>query len=241
MTMHQAIFLPANSRKFKDFGFMQAYLSFKPDLSEERHSFGPLITIDDALLKPGAKGFGLHSHKDVEMVTFVVQGEVKHIDPDNIIHNGTLAAKGVQIISAGTGIIHNEENNSTEDALQALQIWFKPRENGLSPRYAKKPLKASEYTNQLNCILSPTGENESLFVQQDVFVHYCLTNTRQTLSYQPHGENRNVFIYLVEGQVVSNDKTLTKGDGYGILDCGKINLNILSGTELLLFDLGHTA
>ena len=238
MTMHQAIFLPANSRKFKDFGFMRAYLSFKPDLSVERHSFGSLITIDDAILKPGAKGFGLHSHKDVEVVTFVVQGEVKHIDPDIIIHNGTLSAKGVQIISAGTGIVHNEENNSAENELHALQIWFKPRENGIPPNYAKKSLKASEYTNQLNCILSQTGENESLLVQQDVFVHYCLTNTHKTLDYQPRGERRKVFIYLVAGQIFINDKALTKGDGYGILECGKVNLSILSGTEFLLFDLG---
>jgi quercetin 2,3-dioxygenase len=67
-----SVFLPANSRKFKDFGFMKAYLSFKPDLSEERYSFSSLITIDDAILKPGAKGFGLHSHKNIEVVTFVV-------------------------------------------------------------------------------------------------------------------------------------------------------------------------
>jgi len=123
---------------------MQAYMSFKPDLSEERHSFGSLITIDDAILKPGAKGFGLHSHKDVEVVTFVVQGEVKHIDPDNDMHTGTLSAKGVQVITAGTGIIHNEENNSAEEELQALQIWFKPRKNSIPPSYAKKSLKASD-------------------------------------------------------------------------------------------------
>jgi len=239
MTVHQALFFSANSRKFKDFGFMQAYLSFKPDLSVERQSFGSLITIDDAILRPGAKGFGLHSHKDVEVVTFVVQGEVKHIDPANAIHSGTLSAKGIQIISAGTGIVHNEENHSAEEELHVLQIWFKPRENGLSPSYAKKSLKASDYINQLNCILSPTGENDSLLVQQDVFVHYCLTDTHKTLSYQPHGESRRVFIYLIEGHISINDKVLTKGDGYGILECKNVNLGILSDTEFLLFDLGN--
>ncbi len=238
MTHHHALFLPANSRIFKDFGFMQAFLSFKPDLSEERHSFGPLITIDDAILKPGAKGFGLHSHQDVEVVTFVVQGEVKHIDPDNAMHTGTLNAKGIQIISAGTGIIHNEENNSAEDELHALQIWFKPRENGITPSYAKKSLNASDYTNQLTCILSPNGENDSLVVQQEVFIYYCLSNTNKTLSYQLHRQNRRVFIYVIEGDVLINDKTLTKGDGYGIVECENVDLNILPDTELLLFDMG---
>lgn len=103
---------------------MQAHLSFKPDLPEERHAFGPLITLDDAILKPGAKGFGLHPHRDVEVVTFVVQGEIRHIDPDHDRHTGTLAAKGVQLITAGTGIVHNEENNAADKALHALQIWI---------------------------------------------------------------------------------------------------------------------
>ncbi len=238
MTQHQAIFLPANSRKFKDFGFMKAYLSFKPDLAEERHSFGSLITIDDAILKPGAKGFGLHSHKDVEVVTFVVQGEVKHIDPKNAAHTGTLTAKGIQVITAGTGIEHNEENNSTDDELHALQIWFKPREHAITPSYAKKTLTASEYTNQLTCILSPNGENDSPVVQQDAFIYYCLSNTNKTLSYKPHEESRSVFIYVIEGQVIVNDKTLTKGDGYGLLECKNVDLNSLPDTELLLFDMG---
>jgi len=238
MTHHQAIFLPANSRKFKDFGFMKAYLSFKPDLAEERHSFGSLITIDDAILKPGAKGFGLHSHKDVEVVTFVVQGEVKHIDPDNAMHTGTLSAKGIQVITAGTEIVHNEENYSADDELHALQIWFKPRENGITPSYAKKTLKVSDYTNQLTCILSPNGENDSLIVQQEAFIYYCLSNTNKTLSYEPHGDSRRVFIYVIEGDVLINDKALTKGDGYGILDCENVDLNILPDTELLLFDMG---
>jgi redox-sensitive bicupin YhaK (pirin superfamily) len=238
MTHHQAIFLPANSRKFKDFGFMKAYLSFKPDLAEERHSFGSLITIDDAILKPGAKGFGLHSHKDVEVVTFVVQGEVKHIDPSNSIHTGTLSAKGIQVITAGTGIDHNEENNSADDELHVLQIWLKPRENGITPNYAKKSLNASDYTNQLTCILSPNGENDSLVVQQEVFIYYCLANINKTLTYQPHGQSRRVFIYVIEGDVLINDKALTKGDGYGILECKNVDLNILPDTELLLFDMG---
>lgn len=238
MSRPQDLFLPANSRKFKDFGFMQAYLCFKPDLAEERHSFGSLVTIDDAILKPGAKGFGLHSHKDVEVVTFVVQGEVKHIDPDNPLHTGTLSAKGIQVITAGTGIVHNEENNSADDELHALQIWFKPRENGITPSYAKKSLKAYAYTNQLTCILSPNGENNSLVVQQEAFIYYCLSNTNKTLSYGPHGESRRVFIYVIEGDVLINDKALNKGDGYGILECENVDLNILPGTELLLFDMG---
>ncbi len=166
-----------------------------------------------------------------------MQGEVKHIDPDNPLHTGTLSAKGIQVITAGTGIVHNEENNSADDELHALQIWFKPRENGMTPNYAKKSLKAYDYTNKLSCILSPTGENDSLAVQQDVFIYYCLANTSKTLTYQPHEQSRRVFIYVIEGDVIINNKSLSKGDGYGILECKNVDLSILPDTELLLFDM----
>ncbi len=217
---------------------MQAHLSFKPDLPEERHAFGPLITLDDAILKPGAKGFGLHPHQDVEVVTFVVQGEIKHIDPDHDRHTGTLAAKGVQVITAGTGIVHNEENNSADKVLHALQIWFKPRENGITPSYAKKPLQASAYTNQLACVLSPDGEGGSLVVQQEAYLYYCLSDTNKALSHQTHQQSHNVFIYVIEGQVSINGRPLTKGDGYGILACESITLDMVPNTEMLLFELG---
>ena len=105
---------------------MQAYLSFKPDLSEERHSFGSLITIDDAILKPGAKGFGLHSHQDVEVVTFVVPGEVKPIDPDNALHIGTLSAKGIQVITAERGSI-------TMRRITLLMMSCTPYKSGSNP------------------------------------------------------------------------------------------------------------
>jgi len=235
----QTLILPANSRKCKDFGFMQAYLSFKPDLPEDRQSFGALITIDDAILKPDAKGFGIHSHKDVEIVTFIVQGTVKHVDPHDEQHSEILSAKGIQIISAGTGIEHNEENESATDELHALQIWFKPRENGMEPRYASQTLKATDYTNQLTCILSPQGVNGSLVVQQDAYMYYCLTDTDKAVTYEPQGNHRRVFIYVIEGQLLIHDRTLIKGDGYGILECDQIDLKLLPNAEILLFDMAN--
>ncbi len=106
------LYLPPATRHFEDFGFMQAYLSFKPNFSEERQCFGSLVTIDDSMLQPGAKGFGLHPHKDVEVITFMISGEVKHIDSNNASLNGTLKSKGIQIKTAGSGIVHNEDVQS---------------------------------------------------------------------------------------------------------------------------------
>lgn len=230
---------PAQTREYKDFGFMQAHLSFKPHLPPERQSFGSLITIDDAILIPGAKGFGIHQHKDVEVVTFVIQGEVKHIDPNEERHTGTLKAKGVQIITAGTGITHNEENHSAEEELHVLQIWFKPRQPGLSPSYEKKHLTASDYINRLSCILSPDGLNGSLIMQQDAFVYYHLAKSENSLTYTAKSENRRIFIYSIAGDIFINTEKLMKGDGCGLVGYRSIELTASPNAEFLLFDLTH--
>lgn len=237
MNNQSMLLYPAQTREFKDFGFMQAHLSFKPHLAAERQSFGALITIDDAILKPGATGFGLHQHKDVEVVTFVIQGEVKHIDPNEERHTGTLEAKGVQIIIAGTGITHNEENHSAEEELHVLQIWFKPRQPGLKPYYAKKLLNQPDYTNRLACILSADGLDGSLVIQQDAFVYYYLATSENSLTYIAKSENRRIFIYLIAGNITINGEQLTKGDGCGLIGYRNIELNISVGAEFILFDL----
>ena len=197
MNEENEIFLPASTRKFEDFGFMQAYLSFKSNLSPERRNFGSLVTIDDAVLKPGAKGFGLHPHNDTEVITFMVEGEGLHIDPNEAKHTGTLKAKGVQIISAGTGIMHNEENNSSEEAMKAIQIWFLPREKGLKPNYSKTHLDEETYLNKLVCVLSPDGRNGSLTVQQDVLMLYSKNGSKPRLFLQGAGTGKKI-VYLYD-------------------------------------------
>ena len=228
---------PAQTREYKDFGFMRAHLSFKPHLAAGRQSFGSLITIDDAILKPGATGFGFHQHKNVEVVTFVIQGEVKHIDPNEEQHSGTLKAKGVQIITAGTGITHNEENHSAEEELHVLQIWFKPRQPGLNPNYAKKSLNRFDYIDQLLCILSPDGLDGSLVMQQDAYVYYCLATSPNPLTYTAKSETRRTFIYLIAGDILINAEKLTKGDGCGLIGYRNIELTTSTDAEFLLFDL----
>lgn len=237
MNNQYMLLFPAQTREYKDFGFMRAHLSFKPHLPAERQSFGSLITIDDAILKPGATGFGLHQHKDVEVVTFVIQGEVRHIDPNEERHTGTLKAKGVQIITAGTGITHNEENHSTDEELHVLQIWFKPREQGLNPTYTKKFLNQPDYINRLSCILSPDGLDGSLVLQQDAFVYYSLATSANSLIYTAKSENRRIFIYLIAGNILINTEKLTKGDGCGLIGCQNIELTTSTDAEFLLFDL----
>lgn len=231
------LFLPASTRKFEDFGFMQAHLCFKPNLAPERQRFGALITIDDGVLQPAAKGFGFHPHHDVEVVTFMVSGEVNHIDPNDASHNGCLKAKGIQIITAGSGIVHNEENNSETDMMRALQIWLTPRAKNLPPSFHRKYIEAREYESSLICVLSPDGLDESLVVQQNAYISYGNFHNSISLSYQPKLESNHAFVYIIDGRMDVLGQELVKGDGFGLRDSWEFSMEISNDYEFLVFDV----
>ena len=231
------IYHPADTREFKDFGFMQAYLSFKPHLDADRHNFGPLVTIDDGTLAPAAKGFGLHPHKDVEVVTFMVGGEVQHIDPNVPEHTGTLTAKGIQVITAGTGIVHNEINNSNDDPMRALQIWFRPRATNLAPAYSKKPLNSASHTDQFELVLAPDGTDGALVAQQDVWMSYGSFTHAQSITYRPQTIGNGVYVFVINGSAIAGDQRLEKGDGFALSDVNTVEISIDAKAELLVFDL----
>ena len=230
-------FLPASTRKFEDFGFMQAHLCFKPSLTPERHRFGALVTIDDGVLQPAAKGFGIHPHKDVEVVTFMVEGEVNHIDPNDASHNGRLKAKGIQIITAGSGILHNEENNSETEIMRALQIWFAPRARNLPPSFARQHLEKADYDNRLVCILSPDGSDGSLVVQQNAYISYGNFRDPEKLSYEPKLQTNHSFIYVINGKLSVLGQELSKGDGFGVRDSQEFSLVVSASCEFLVLEV----
>lgn len=233
----EMVYHPAATREFKDFGFMQAHLSFKPHLEAGRRRFGPLITIDDGTLSPGAKGFDLHPHQDVEVVTFMVSGEVSHIDPVVPAHNGTVKAKGLQVISAGTGILHNEVNNSRTMPMRALQIWFEPRAKGLVPAYSSKELETADHTNRFQLVLSADGADGSLVVQQEVRLSYGKFDRHGVLSFSPFSPERSLYIFMIEGEATVAGLALGKGDGVGLLRSGNLEITVSAKAEILIFEL----
>ncbi len=237
MSLEQLLFFPAKTRKFEDFGFMQAYLSFKPELDGHRKNFGAITTIDDGTLLPGAKGFGIHGHQNVEVVTFMLEGEVNHLDPRVSAHNGSLAAKGLQVISAGTGILHNEENASETYIMRALQIWFTPRSQSLFPEYDRRHLEPQEYTNTLRLVLSPEGRENSLVIQQDVFMSYGLFTHKGREPYKKYLHANACYVYLIEGEATVEQQTLGKGDGLGVFGQEEFMIETSPSTEFLIIEV----
>jgi len=161
---------PREERKFADIGFAQIHFSFRADyIEKKRHNFGALWNLDEGLMDPDSKGFGMHPHKDMEVVTLLLNGEGHHKDNQNNV--GTLKSKGVQLITAGTGIMHEEYNYSKTEQYVGYQIFLHPREKGLKPKYQKIELSTDDYTNKLRLIVTPDGRNNTLAIANDSFLN----------------------------------------------------------------------
>jgi redox-sensitive bicupin YhaK (pirin superfamily) len=225
------------TREAVSFPFMKAFHSFRPHLQNDRKHFGTLVAIDDATVLPASKGFGFHSHNNLEVITFLIEGEVNHEDKNVPAHNGTLIGPACQLITSGTGIVHNERNNSETEQFRGLQIWILPRANELTPKYSKKRLSANDHTNQLELIISPDGENNSLTIQQDAYIYYGVFNRPEHLQYENKRHGNITYCYVYRGELETQGTTLRQGDAVGLTNAELLKAHVKTGAEILLFDI----
>lgn len=195
--------------------------------------FGPLRVINEDWVAPGA-GFPTHPHDNMEIVTYVLQGELAHRDS---MGNGSSIKPGdVQRMSAGTGVRHSEFNPSATDPLRFLQIWILPRTQGLAPGYEQRAFTAAERRGRLRLVGSPDGREGSVTVHQDVLLFAgCFDDDeRATLSLAP---GRKAWVQIVRGAISVNGTRLEEGDGAAAV--GERSLEFTGGaaSELLAFDL----
>lgn len=192
--------------------------------------FGNLRVINEDTVKQGM-GFGKHSHQDMEIISYVIEGEIVHQDS---LGTGSAIKPGeIQRMSAGTGILHSEFNASKIDSLHFLQIWIIPEEMGLQPSYEQKTISKSN--NQLILIGSREGRDGSLTIHQhvDLYVAYLLSNAH--INY-PVKTTHKLWLQVVKGQINVNGNQLSAGDGAVIEDENSIEIKARDTAEILLFD-----
>jgi redox-sensitive bicupin YhaK (pirin superfamily) len=195
--------------------------------------FSDLRVINDDRIEPG-QGFGTHGHRDMEIITYVLQGTLAHKDS---LGNGSLILPGeVQRMSAGTGIRHSEFNPSDTEPVYLLQIWILPRAEGLQPGYEQKMFDRTQAQGQWQLNVSPDGRDGSLSMQQDAFLWSAILETEQTLSYEPK-PNRSAWLQLATGVLQVNDRLLEAGDGLAVTDEPVQLKGVSRQSEVLLFDL----
>lgn len=227
---------PAAARGRADFGWLDSRhtFSFGQYHDPDHMGFGALRVINEDRVSPG-KGFDTHGHKDMEIISFVMEGGLEHkasIGTGSIIRPGEL-----QRMSAGTGIRHSEYNHSKTDPVHFLQIWVIPEQEGLTPGYEQKAFPAAEQQNRLRLIGSRDGREGSLTIHQDVELYGSLLAAGKALAFTVR-ENRGVWLQMVRGETTAAGQPMKAGDGLGIVQAGDWRIEASADAEFLLFDLG---
>ena len=228
---------PAAARGHANHGWLDTYFSFSfANYYDPKHmGFRDLRVINEDWVSAG-KGFGAHPHNDMEIITYIIEGELSH--RDNTGREATIKQHDVQRMSAGTGVVHSEYNNSAKP-VHLLQIWIMPEADGLQPSYEDRTFPREDKQNRLRLIASHDGRDGSTRINQDASVYASLLDSGKTLDLdlQP---GRHAWVQLIGGELEVNGTRLAKGDGAAIRDESKLTLTSAGSNgiaEFLLFDL----
>jgi redox-sensitive bicupin YhaK (pirin superfamily) len=224
----------AKERGHANHGWLDSYhtFSFADYYDPEHMGFGPLRVINEDRVQPG-KGFGTHGHRDMEIISYVLEGALGHQDS---MGNGSSIVPGdVQRMSAGTGVRHSEYNHSKDGVTHFLQIWIEPKFTGIRPSYEQKHFSAEDKRGRLRLIASPDGRDGSVSMNQDASLYAGLFDGAERAELPLAGSRRG-YVHVARGSISVNGQRLDAGDAMK-LDGGTIELKGGKAAEVLVFDL----
>lgn len=225
----------SQDRGYADHGWLQSFHSFSfAGYYDPRHmGFGPLRVINEDRIAPGT-GFGTHGHRDMEIISYVLSGELAHKDSMGNIKG--IPPGDVQRMSAGTGVQHSEFNHAVGQSTHFLQIWIEPDQLGIAPSYEQKTFPAQEKRGTLRRVASPDGAEGSVTIHADAVLYAGLLDGAESasLSLDPQ---RKAYVHLVRGALKVNGTALLAGDAALLQDEAQLTLNEGSDAEVLVFDL----
>ena len=225
----------ASERGRSNHGWLESAHTFSfSSYYDARHmGFGPLRVINDDRVTPGA-GFGAHGHRDMEILSYVLEGALAHKDS---LGNGSVIRPGdVQRMSAGTGIQHSEFNASATEPVHFLQIWIVPDQVGHAPGYEQKYFSAEEKRGRLRLVASRDGREDSVSLHQDAEVYAALLDGDDAVEFALNS-GRLAWIQVARGELRVDDQPLHEGDGLALDEPGRVRLDSARAAEVLLFDL----
>jgi redox-sensitive bicupin YhaK (pirin superfamily) len=225
----------ANDRGHAQHGWLESFHTFSfAEYHEPEHmGFRDLRVINEDFVAPG-RGFGSHSHRDMEIVSVVLDGVLVH--RDSMGNTSEIRPGEVQRMTAGTGVTHSEHNGSQTERVHFLQIWILPERAHLDPSYEQRSFPDGDRLNTLRLLASRSGEQGSIRLHQDVALYGSLLGPGKTVSYRP-ARSRHVWVQLTSGAVTLAGKSLETGDGVAISGESLIELRADEAAGLLLFDL----
>jgi len=184
---------------------------------------------------PGGKGFGMHPHENMEIVSVVVQGAMVHSDTAG--HNGVNVENAIQLISAGTGVQHSEYNYSDTVEIDNLQIWFLPKIKNIQPQYQTMVSEPADRDGKLQLLVSPDAENNSLKINQDVWMYRGTFKAGSAIAYSKKIPGNGIYLFIINGSAKAEEQLLEYRDGLGIIDKGSTEITFETDTDILIIDV----
>ncbi|HEY8888547.1 MAG TPA: pirin family protein [Gallionella sp.] len=226
----------AGERGYAHHGWLESWHSFSfANYHDPAHvHFGPLRVINEDIVQPGT-GFGTHGHRDMEILTYVLSGTLRHQDSTG--SSGDIRYGEVQVMSAGTGVRHSEVNPSPIDAVHLLQIWIMPDRQDLTPGYQQKDFPLDAKLARWCLLASPDAAQGSLLIHQNARVFAARLDGAEKLDY-PIAAGRKVYLHVARGSLQANGYTLSAGDALMFRDEKQVELSTARDAEVLLFDMG---
>ncbi len=227
----------SSERGYTHHGWLESWHSFSfADYQDPAHvRFGPLRVINEDFVQPGT-GFNTHGHRDMEILTYVLSGTLRH--RDNMGSEGDIRHGEIQLMRAGSGVLHSEFNPSPDEVVHLLQIWILPDAQGLQPGYWQKNVPLQH--GQWNLLVSPDAardaSDEALHIHQDARVSSALLDGDETLDY-PLAAGRRAYLHLARGSLTANGMALDAGDALMYTDENIVELGAGENAEVLLFDM----
>ncbi|OUR65911.1 hypothetical protein A9Q79_02730 [Methylophaga sp. 42_25_T18] len=228
----------AESRGITDIGWLYGHhtFSFSNYYNPNRMSFGTLRVLNDDVIKPD-KGFGTHSHNNMEIISIPLNGALRH--RDSMGHEFVLKAGEIQVMSAGTGITHSEFNDSDSEDASLLQIWVLPKEQNLTPSYNQKALDRNAILNKFELIIAPKdgNNNDVLTINQDAYFSIAVIDTDESVEYTKYQQDNGIYFFVIDGAVELDTQVLNKRDGIGITDLDDLKIIAKQKSKVLCMEV----
>ncbi|KQR94888.1 pirin [Chryseobacterium sp. Leaf180] len=232
----KTVYHKADSRGHANHGWLNSYhtFSFAGYQNAERMNFGVLRVLNDDAVSQGM-GFGTHPHKNMEIISIPLEGDLEH--KDSIGTTAVIKKGEIQVMSAGTGVMHSEYNKNKDESVKFLQIWIFPREENVAPRYDQVSISEGMKVNDFHQILSPNQDDTGVWIHQDAWFNLANFTKGNGREYQLHKDGNGVYIFVLKGSAKVGEQTLNERDGFGIWDAESFTLEATEDSEILLMEV----
>jgi redox-sensitive bicupin YhaK (pirin superfamily) len=232
----KSIFHKASERGHADHGWLNAHhsFSFADYRDPSKVHFGLLRVLNDDIVAPG-KGFGMHPHDNMEIVTIPLKGQLEHRDSMGNI--GVIHPNEIQAMSAGSGITHSEYNHSKTEEVNILQIWVFPKERDIEPRYEQRVFTDADKDQKFKTIVAPVKSTDVMWINQDAYFSIGKFKAGQSVTYSIQQGGNGAYVFMIEGAATIDQQQLNKRDAIGLSETDQFSINITQDAEILVIDV----